>query len=177
MTELLAGDPAKGLKQRKRAVVGDPVLVNATSLGEHLDLTPQRIVQLAEGGIIARRPDGRFDQDACRISYLRWLRDPARRQIRSEAAAAHIQAKTEMLQIKLAEKRRDLVRRDEANELLDEAVGITLTHLSGWPARIAGNDLALRRRAEALLVELRRDIARACERMADERGEPPLDQQ
>jgi hypothetical protein len=170
MTDLPAED-------RQDAAAGGPVLVSAPALGLHLDLTGERIRQLAEDGVIERRPDGLFDQDQCRLSYLRWLRDPARRSVRSEAAAAFVTAKTEMLQMKLAEKRRDLVRRDEANALLDEAVGITLTHLGAWPARIAGADLRLRRKAEALLRELRRDIAIACDRMGDERGEPPLDQQ
>jgi hypothetical protein len=41
-------------------------------------------------------------------------------------------------------------------------------HLSGWPARIAGHDLALRRKAEALIFELRTAIADHCQRRADE---------
>jgi hypothetical protein len=177
MTDLPADDHPKGPRRRQDATAGGPVLVSAPALGLHLDLTGERIRQLAEDGIIERRPDGKFDQDDSRRRYLRWLHDPARRTVRSEAAADHLKAKTEMLQIKLAEKRRDLVRRDEANALLDMAVGITLTHLSAWPARIAGPNLELRRRAEALLIELRRDIANACDRLGDERGEPPLDQQ
>jgi hypothetical protein len=47
--------------------------------------------------------------------------------------------------------------------------GLTLTALSGWPARIAGTDLVLRRRAEALLLELRKALADECNRLADER--------
>ena len=55
--------------------------------------------------------------------------------------------------------------------------GLMLTHLGSWPARIAGRDLALRRRADAVLRELRTEIAEACTKMADEANEPPLDQQ
>jgi hypothetical protein len=47
--------------------------------------------------------------------------------------------------------------------------------LSGWPARVAGTDLVVRRRAEAVLRELRTDIANACLEMADKSGELPLD--
>jgi hypothetical protein len=173
MTEVSSLDQSSAHHGRDRPVV----VANATQLGQHLDLTRQRVAALADEHVIERLPDGRFDQDDCRLRYLRWLRDPARRSARSEADAAHVQAKTEMLQIKLAEKRRDLVRRDEANALLDEVAGVMLTHLSAWPARIAGPNLELRRRAEALLIELRRDIAIACDRLGDERGEPPLDQQ
>ena len=38
-----------------------------------------------------------------------------------------------------------------------------------WPARIAGTDLVLRRRAEALLLELPNALADECNRLADER--------
>jgi len=55
--------------------------------------------------------------------------------------------------------------------------GLVLTKLGGWPARIAGADLGLRRRAEAVLHELRTEIANACLEMADKCGEPPLSEQ
>lgn len=154
----------------------DPAPVSATALAEHLACTRQYIVKLTIEGIIARSGNG-YDQDASRVRYLNHLRSENRRSPRTAADAAFIAAKTQMLEMKLMEKRKQLVRRDEANALLDEAVGVTLTHLSAWPARIAGPNLELRRRAEALLVELRRDIAIACDRLGDERGEPPLDQQ
>jgi len=47
-----------------------------------------------------------------------------------------------------------------------------LTKLGGWPARVAGADLVLRRKAEAVLHELRIEIATACREMADKNGEP-----
>jgi hypothetical protein len=33
----------------------------------------------------------------------------------------------------------------EHNDFVDQSIGLVLTHLSGWPARIGGHDLALRR--------------------------------
>ena len=59
------------------------------------------------------------------------------------------------------------MRRDVHEAMIDAMAG-----LSGWPARIAGADLALRRRAEAVLRELRTEIAEACTKLADEQGEP-----
>ena len=108
MPEVLVDDPPKGPKRRKRATAGDPVLVTGPVLAVHLDLTPQRIARLAEDRIIERRPDGRFDQDQARVFYLRWLRDPVRRSVRTEAAADHVRAKTAMLELKLAERKRRL---------------------------------------------------------------------
>jgi hypothetical protein len=40
-----------------------------------------------------------------------------------------------MLQLRLLEKKRELVRREDVNALLDEICGVTLTHLSGMAAR------------------------------------------
>jgi hypothetical protein len=177
MTELTTDEPPKGPKRRKSATAGDPVLVAGPVLAVHLDLTPQRIAQLAEDRIIERRPDGRYDQDDSRLRYLRWLRDPARRQVRTEAAAAFVAAKTEMLNLKLAAKRRELVRQSDVDELLEQIAGVTLTHLSGMAARIAGPDLQLRRRIDQVVHETRVAIAQAASKMADERGEPPLEKQ
>jgi hypothetical protein len=58
--------------------------VTATELGVHLALTRQRVGALADTEhVIEHLPDGRFDQDDCRLRYLRWLRDPARRSARA----------------------------------------------------------------------------------------------
>jgi hypothetical protein len=49
----------------------------------------------------------------------------------------------------------------------DEVIGLTLTELGGWPARVAGHDLVLRRKAEAVLYELRVQIADLCKARAE----------
>ena len=56
-----------------------------------------------------------------------------------------------MLQIKLAEKRRELVRQSDVDELVDTFAGLVLTKLGGWRARVASTDLVVRRRAKAVL--------------------------
>ena len=151
--------------------------VNATELGVHLALTRQRISALADTEhVIERLPDGRFDQDACRFAYLKWLRDPARRSARSEAAVKHAEAKTQLLHIRIEEKQRRLVRREDVNELIDAIAGIVLTHLSGMAARCS-RDMVVRRNIDAVVMQIRREIAAACIAKADERNEPPLDEQ
>src|SRR6478672_7749116 len=70
--------------------------------------------------------------------------------------------KTEMLQLRLMQARRELVSREAHEAMIDQMAGLVLTKLGGWPARIAGADLGLRRRAEAVLRELRAGIAEAC---------------
>src|SRR5258706_5799169 len=90
--------------------------VTATQLGEHLGLTRQRIGVLADTEhVIERLPNGRFNQDDCRLRYLRWLRDPERRSARSEAAAKQGAAKTPIPHLRIGGEERKLVGRVEGD--------------------------------------------------------------
>jgi hypothetical protein len=90
MPELLANDRPS----RHKGAAGG---VTATALAVHLGVSQPYISLMAAEGVIPRRPDGRFDQDVCRLAYLKWLRDPARRSVRSQADAAHVTVKTDAL--------------------------------------------------------------------------------
>jgi hypothetical protein len=83
-----------------------PVLVSGNRLAVHFGVVRQHVDQLAAQGVIERRPDGLFDQDQSRLKYFTYLRSEHRRSPRTVADTAHIEAKTAMLQLKLAEKRR-----------------------------------------------------------------------
>jgi hypothetical protein len=136
--------------------------VTASAVAAHLAMTRQNVVKLAHvDHLFERLPDGRFDLDACRFAYLKWLRDPARRSARSEAAAEHAKAKTELLQIRIMERQRKLVRREDVNELIDELAGTVLTHLSGMAARCS-RDLVVRRNIDAVVLQVQREMAAAC---------------
>jgi hypothetical protein len=72
-------------------------------------------------------------------------------------------------------KQKQPVRRDDHNAMIDRIAGIVLTKLGGWPARIAGHDLGPRRSSEALVCALRTEMSKAATKLADETGEPALD--
>jgi hypothetical protein len=93
----------------------------------------------------------------------------------SEADAAHVAAKTEMLQLRLMEKKRELLRRENFDEAIDCIAGVVLTHLSGMAARCS-NDLAVRRKIDAVVHEVRKKMAKVALEMADKCGERPLDE-
>jgi hypothetical protein len=81
-----------------------------------------------------------------------------------------------LLRIRIEEKQRTLVRQSEVDELIDQIAGVTLTALSSLPARCAPRgDLATRRAIERAVFEVRTEIAKVCEEMADKCGEPALD--
>ena len=74
--------------------------------------------------------------------------------------------------LRIAKAEQTVMLCSDPEAVIDELVGVTLTKLGGWPARVAGTDLVVRRRAEAVLRELRTEIAEACTKLADEQGEP-----
>jgi hypothetical protein len=64
-----------------------------------------------------------------------------------------------MLQLRLMEKWRELVRRDGVDALIDGTAGITLTALSSLPARCTPRgDLAIRLSIERVVFEARTEI-------------------
>jgi hypothetical protein len=104
------------------------------------------------------------------------LRRERQQSPRAEADADHVKVKTEMLQLRLMEKKRELVLRADVDALIDQIAGITLTHLSGMAARCS-RDMVVRRNIDAVVMQVRREIAEACNKAADEANEPPLDGQ
>src|SRR6476620_7685282 len=156
-------------------VANEAATVSASALALHLDCSRAYIGKLEAEGVIQRQGNG-FPLDQSRVAYLRYLRREHRRSPRSEADADHVKAKTEMLQLRLMEKRRELVRQADVDELIDDIAGVTLTALSSMPARCAPRgDLATRRAIERAVFEVRTEIANVCQQMADKSGEPPLD--
>jgi hypothetical protein len=80
--------------------------------------------------VIQRQGDS-FLLDQSRVAYLRYLRRERQQSPRSDADADHVKVKTEMLQFRLMEeKKRELVRRDEVDALIDDIAGVTLTELA-----------------------------------------------
>ena len=173
MTETVApvAKPVPRPRMRK------PATVSASALALHLDCSRAYIGKLEAEGVIQRQGDG-FPLDQSRVAYLRYLRRERRQSPRSEADADHVKVKTEMLQLRLMEKKRELVRRSDVDALIDGIAGVTLTALSSLPARCAPRGgLAMRRSIERVIFEVRTEIASICQQMADKCGEPPLEQQ
>ena len=171
MTDTVASPPIARPRSRK------PATVSASALALHLDCTRTYIGKLEADGVIQRQGDG-FPLDQSRVAYLRYLRRERRQSPRSEADADHVKVKTEMLQLRLMEKRKELVRRSDVDALIDGIAGVVLTHLSSLPARCAPRgDFAIRRSIERVVFEVRTEIAKVCQEMAAKFGEPPLSEQ
>jgi hypothetical protein len=128
MTETVApfAKPVPRPRSRRSATV------SASALALHLDCSRAYIGKLEAEGVIQRQGDG-FPLDQSRVAYLRCLRRERRQSPRSEADADHVKVKTEMLQLRLMEKKRELVRRADVDELIDTLAGVSLDRRpGGW---------------------------------------------
>src|ERR1700754_5297165 len=86
-----------------------PATVSASALAVHLDCSRTYIGKLEAEGVLQRQGGG-FALDQSRVAYLRYLRRERQQSPRTEADADHVKVKTEMLQLRLMEKKRELVR-------------------------------------------------------------------
>ena len=150
--------------------------VSASALAQHLDCSRTYIGKLEAEGGLHRAPDGSgFPLDASRVSYLRFLRSERRQSPRGEADADFQRAKSELIRLRIAEKQRHLIPLEEAVGHMDEVVGLFISRLSGFAARCGGRDLTVRRAIDQAVYDLRLEISEAATKLADQRGEPPLD--
>jgi hypothetical protein len=152
-----------------------PGLVTAGALAVHLSCVRSYVAKLVDQGVLERRADGRFDQDACRAKYISHLKEERKRSPRSEADTAFQQAKTELIRLRILEKQRVLIEADEALAMIDRMCGLFISGLSSFAARIGGRDIATRIAVDRAVRELRLEISNAASEIADQRGEPPLD--
>jgi hypothetical protein len=86
--------------------------------------------------VIEHLPNGRFDRDDCRIRYLCWLRVPERRSARSKVDSDFVKAKTELIAIRVREKKRELIGSSEAIEIMEKLIATVLMAMSGMGARL-----------------------------------------
>jgi hypothetical protein len=101
MPETVANDPT---------VAKVAATVSASAPALHLDCSRTYIGKLEAEGVIQRQGDG-FPLDLSRVAYLQHLRRERQQSPRMEADADHVKVKTEMLQLRLMEKKHELVRR------------------------------------------------------------------
>ena len=161
-------------KPSKRDKRLGPVLVSGVRLAVHLGCVRQNIDHLAAQGVVARNQQGLFDQDQSRLRYIQHLRAERAHSPRTAVDAEHVKAKTAVLNVKLAVARRDLVHRAEVDDLIERLCGIVLTALSSMPAQCAPTgDLITRRRIEAAVFRVRKQLAEIALEMAKDDGEPP----
>lgn len=128
-----------------------------------LMLSGERIRQLSKAGYIPMPVRGKTTIVGAVQGYIRFLKDDARKNTKSEAASRAVDARAEEIQLKIAERKRELIPREDAILAMDLVVGEVNKVLTSLPARIT-RDVALRREIEAKLNEGKGKIAEALAR-------------
>lgn len=123
-------------------------MVPAAQAAQIIMVTPQWLRQLAAQGYIPAAEKGRYPLIAVIQGYIKFLKDDDRRSSKSATASRMQDAKTAEIEMRLAEKRRELIPVDDAQAAIDVIVGKVRAEFSGLPAR-ATRDMTLRRVLEA----------------------------
>jgi phage terminase Nu1 subunit (DNA packaging protein) len=171
--------PAPTRAKRNGRTQSSATLVSGSKLALYFGVTRQHVDQLTQQGVIERRSDGLFDQDQSRLRYLDHLRSQHRRSPRAEADGELARARAEWLRLRTAERMKELVPAETFDAAIDELAGATLVAMSSIPARLFpyAHNLAERRRCEAVIFQVRRELAaKAFRRAAElEAAEPQQD--
>ena len=171
MAETVANDgPPSARATVSRPRSAKPASVSASALAQHLDCSRTYIGKLEAEGVIQRQGDG-FPLDQNRVAYLRYLRRERQQSPRGAADTEFTMAKAELVRLRVAEKKRELIPQEEAFGQMEQLVGLFLTGLSGLSARCGGRDLAARRAIDRAVFDLRAELSEACTKLAHEVGE------
>lgn len=125
-----------------------------------LMISAERVRQLSKAGYIVIPKRGFTTLVSAVQGYIRFLKEEERKNTKSAAASRAVDARAAEIELRIAEKRRDLIPREDAEMAMDLVVGEVNKQLTGLPARIT-RDVRLRREIEARLNEAKGKIAEA----------------
>jgi phage terminase Nu1 subunit (DNA packaging protein) len=119
--------------------------VSASALAKHLGLSVRsgRVHKLAAEGIIPRFASGGFDQDVCRLRYIKYLSSEGRRSKDSDSKTRAQEARTRTLELRARREEGELVEMAEVEVVFADIISTLSAELGGVPAS-SSRDLALR---------------------------------
>lgn len=138
-------------------------LITLEVAGRLLMIGPERVRQLIKAGYIQRPKPGYTTVVSAVQGYIRFLKDDARKNTKSEAASRAVDARAQEIELRIAERKREVIPREDAELAMDLVVGEVNKVFTGLPARIT-RDVRLRREVEARLNEAKGQIADALAR-------------
>ena len=113
-----------------------------------LMISDERVRQLQKQGYIPRAPKrGVVPLVGDVQGYLRYLKDEERQSSKSAAASRVTDARTREIELRIAERQRDLIPQEDARAVIGEMAALVKAEFVGLPARVT-RDLDLRRTLE-----------------------------
>ncbi len=123
-------------------------VITADQACKLLMLSNERIRQLVKSGYIQQESRGKYNLVGVVQGYIRFLKDEERRSTRVSSESRVRDARAQEIEMRIAEKNRDLVPLEDATAAIDLVVGKVRKEFSGLPARVT-RDIPLRRKVEA----------------------------
>ncbi|XAI96330.1 hypothetical protein [Microcystis phage Mae-JY30] len=151
-------------KPEKPAVQGDQITLEVA--GRLLMISAEWVRRLIKAGYIPKTAPGRVPLVGAVQGYIRHLKDEERNKTKTAADSRVRDARAAEIELKIAERRRDLVSREEAEASNAYVVGVINEELNGLAARLT-RDVPLRRKYEAEINGAKARIAKALEAAAD----------
>ena len=103
-------------------------------VAQHLDVSQPRVAQFVGEKVFKPLPNRKLDLDACRISYIRWLRDETRKSTQSAAAARVQDARAKSIELRTAREEGRVWDAEETKAVIQDILGSYRSELEGVAA-------------------------------------------
>lgn len=123
------------------------MLTNVSRAAKFLNLSEQRVQQLAKEGILPREARGSYDPIKCGLAYIRYLQAAIEKRdgaVPDETCTSErrermrvLRAQADLKEMQLAELRSQLVTVQDAEKEINRLVVTTTAHIMEIPARLA----------------------------------------
>ncbi len=151
------------LKQQHETTFDQDSIASAGDVSELLEITPRRLRQLAQEGIVPKAERARYPLAACIRGYINYLQQlKMGTDERSQEATRLTSVRADSYELELQLKRKQLYHREVVDEALFKACTQLTAMLDGSASRIAsqlGGGAALRKRLIDEFHEIRTQFA------------------
>lgn len=130
-------------KQPKAKRSGNMPGASQGQVAQHLDVSQPRVAQFVGEGVFKPLPNRKLDLDACRVAYIRWLRDETRKSTLSAAGARVQDARARAIELRTAREEARLVPLEDVQAIVADILGTYRYELTGLAAS-ATRDLSVR---------------------------------
>ena len=144
--------------------MADDGLVSGAELGTLIDLHERQVRKLAERGVIARYPGGRYDAPAAIVAYVRHLREMAGGRASADGADLVAEraklARQQTIKTRMANEvtRGELIPVAAVTSAIVELIELSKARLRRVPAKVAKTDGKLKAAIEDAIVEALEDL-------------------
>jgi len=149
-------------------------MISVATASKLLMVSTERLRQLAKLSYVKRSVRGQYDLVDVVQGYIKFLKDEERRGSKAASHSRMQDAKTAEIEMRLAEKRRELIPVEEATFVLDVLVAKVRDEFWSLPTRFT-RDMAVRRKLQAEVDASFNRVADnlgAMAKVAREGGEP-----